>query len=109
MSGGRGDAAPRTGDHDKRVSDPEVEFDTVGSWPTPPCQIRRALSGAPLWLLSTARSNASITIIGAEGELSVHVLVDGDTEQVPVPALPEVDQRILLDGEMIWAEARWLI
>ncbi|WP_433232239.1 hypothetical protein [Actinomadura formosensis] len=87
-----------------------VQLDTAGSWDEPPQQVRRALAEAPLWLLSTATSSASITVLGSDGELTVHVRVDGvvNPEDVPVPDLPEVTQRVFTDTNSTWIEVLWL-
>ena len=86
-----------------------VQFDLVGSWPTPPLPVRRALADVSLWLLSKAVSAASVTLLGGDGELTVHVLVDGDAEPDDAPDhLPEVTHRILVEPGTTWMEVQWL-
>ncbi|GAA1022883.1 hypothetical protein Aple_100430 [Acrocarpospora pleiomorpha] len=88
-----------------------VQLEPVGSWPNPPLPVGRALAQAPMWLLSHASKAASISVIGAGGELAVHVTIDCPVrpEDVPEPDLPGVTQRVFTDTESTWIEVLWMI
>lgn len=85
-----------------------VELQVGGRWPDPPGDVRRALTDGLLVLVSTAVSWARVTVMGAEGVLTVGAVADGG--DVPV-AVPDGTEDVVVDtikeGELTWVQARW--
>jgi hypothetical protein len=84
-----------------------LEFDIVGSWPTPDLAVRRALIDAPLAVLATARTRARVTVIGIPGSLSVNVVADGTDWDTPPAVHQHVEHTVITGDDTIWIEARW--
>jgi hypothetical protein len=84
-----------------------LEFDIVGSWPTPDLPVRRALIDAPLAVLATARTRARVSVIGIPGSLSVNVVADGTDWATPPSGHEDVEHTVITGEDSIWIEARW--
>ena len=89
-----------------------IERTTAGSWLVPDLAVRRALLEGPLAVLSTARTWARVTVIGATDTVSINVVADTDMADrqdwtVPQPTHNEVEYRVITDDQGIWIEAQW--
>jgi hypothetical protein len=85
----------------------EVEGPNHGSWPTPPPEVRQALTDGPLAVLATAATYARVTVLYLSDELSVSVMADSGPVPIERSPHPSVDVTTTLEGRMLWVEARW--
>jgi hypothetical protein len=87
-----------------------VEVISQGSWPALPREVRRALTDAPMRMLSTLTGTtrpARVTVIGTRDTVSVSVLAAGDaTVQVPTES-HSVRTTAVTDESQVWVEATW--
>lgn len=84
-----------------------VDMDTRGEWPEPPLAIRRALTDGPLAALATATSWARVTVIGTPGVVSVSVVADCGSIDLPDASDTLVQVTTAEDQQIFWVEARW--
>jgi hypothetical protein len=85
-----------------------VELQVSGQWPDPPGHVRRALTDGLLVVVSTAASWVRVTVIGADGVLTVGAVADSGPVPVAVPAgTVDVVVDTIKEGELIWVQARW--
>lgn len=84
-----------------------VEFEARGSWTSPPLDVRRALTEAPVAVLSTAESSARVSVMGTPDLLSVSVVADSAPCEVPSPGDAGVQVNVIEDGPIVWVEAQW--
>jgi hypothetical protein len=84
-----------------------VDFETRGSWPPAPLDVRRALTEPILTAMSTAVSEARITIVGTPGLLSVHVVADCAATPPASPDSSPVRVTSLREGNLTWVETQW--
>ena len=84
-----------------------VEIETAGPLPQVPGPARRVITDAAITILTSARSQARITLAAVAAGIAVSFLADTGAI-VQLPAAGEgvaIEQQ--QDGGMLWAEARW--
>jgi hypothetical protein len=83
-----------------------IELISQGSWPELPLAVRRALTDAPMRVLSTAAGTARVTVVGTPGSVSVSVVAEDAT--LPEPAETEgVRTASISVDNRVWVEATW--
>jgi hypothetical protein len=75
--------------------------------PTPPPQVRRALTEPALRTLAAAASQARVTVLGSAGGVTVSVVADARPEPLPESPAEAVTVTRLVDSDRIWVEATW--
>lgn len=89
-----------------------VTVDQVGALPAVPLQVRRALTDAPAWAVSTVDTHARITVVSNVETVTVAVVGDANIDRPrsgqPVTVTHD-DVFVRVDGEggQIWVETRW--
>lgn len=85
-----------------------VELQVIGHWPDPPDEVRRTLTDGLLIVVSTAASRVRVTLVGADGHLTLGVV--GDDVEGPAdgwPASDDVVVDVITEGRLTWVQARW--
>lgn len=85
-----------------------VELQVSGTWPDPPDEIRRALTDGLLLVVSTAASRVRVTLVGADGCLTLGAV--GDDVELPADGWPpteNVAMDTIREGRLTWVQARW--
>jgi hypothetical protein len=83
----------------------EVSLARLGRLPETTPEIRRALTGPAIEVLSTAAAQARITVVGIDGTIAVSVLADAP-DFAPAPH-PGIDIATYRQGPDLWIETRW--
>ncbi|MEN3609143.1 hypothetical protein AAH979_06290 [Plantactinospora sp. ZYX-F-223] len=91
-----------------------VYLGTLGTWPTPPLAVRRALTEPALRILAAAAAQARVTVLGSSTSVTVSVLADariggsaGDAPEATAVDRSGVTVTRLVDGPKVWVEATW--
>ncbi len=97
-----------------------VNLIVQGGWPELPREVRRALTDAPMHVLSTAVGAARVTVVGStevdqRGNAVRTVAVSVLADQPGTPAVSGVEPTetsgvrttSILDGTRVWVEATW--
>ena len=85
-----------------------VDLQVSGTWPDPPDEIRRALTDGLLLVVSTAAARVRITLVGADGDLTLGAV--GDDVDLPAdgwPPIKDVLVDVISEGRLTWVQARW--
>ena len=85
-----------------------VDLQVSGTWPDPPDEIRRALTDGLLLVVSTAAARVRITLVGADGDLTLGAV--GDDVDLPADGWPptkDVLVDVISEGRLTWVQARW--
>jgi len=84
-----------------------VEIETAGPLPPVPASARRVITDAAIAILTSARSQARITLAAVAAGIAVSFVADTGA-LIPLPA---ADMGVAIehqqDGGILWAEARW--
>jgi len=83
-----------------------VDLEARGTWPDMPVPIRRALTEPILKAMSTAISEARITVVGTPGVVSVNVVADCAPVDTADNDSPVRVSSLSEDG-FTWVEAQW--
>lgn len=79
--------------------------------PTPPAQVRRALTEPAMRTLAAAASQAKVTVLGSAGGITVSVVADAPAEPLPDPPGSDSGEAVtvtqLVDSDRVWVEATW--
>ena len=78
----------------------------IGTVPSLPIAVRRALTEPLIALLACARTQARITVVARGDAVSVAVVSDAEAD-VPARHHAEVDFSYDNEGGLSWAETRW--
>lgn len=82
-----------------------VTLTSVGVLPVPPVAVRRALTEAPIEVLSGARTYARVTVVGSGAGVVLSVIADApDVALHPHPEVA-IDQH--RENGRLWIETRW--
>ncbi|MGH3790595.1 MAG: hypothetical protein ACRDRU_04290 [Pseudonocardiaceae bacterium] len=84
-----------------------VALATSGHWPSLPRDLRRALTDAPSSALATATTQARVTVVGTPAGVTVSVVADAVTAELPEPAAEGIQVSSVVDESCLWVEARW--
>ncbi|MFI9528687.1 hypothetical protein [Micromonospora rosaria] len=82
-----------------------VSLHAVGTLPVPPVAVRRALTEAPIEVLSGARTYARVTVVGSGTGVVLSVVADAP--EVVVHHHPDVVVDQHREDGRIWIETRW--
>lgn len=86
-----------------------VELQIGGHWPDPPPDVRRGLTDGLLVVVSTATGWARVTLMGADGVLTVGAVADCGDAPVTAPGTEEVVVDTIREGNLLWVQARWVM
>jgi hypothetical protein len=88
--------------------DVNIELIAVGEPPDLPLAVRRALTEAPLAVITAATTRARATVIASPDEVIVSVFADAPPD-TPIPRvdLPALRTTHDQEGEDLWVETRW--
>lgn len=84
-----------------------VTLDARGEQPDPPLEIRRALTEAPLAALTTAVSEAMVTVVATDELVAVSVISDCGSIDIPHIVSPQVRLQTITQGNKLWVETQW--
>lgn len=85
-----------------------VELQVSGRWSDPPAAVRRALTDGLVVVVSTAAGWARVTVMGADGVLTVGAVADCGDVPFPAPAgTDDVQVDAIREGSLTWVQARW--
>ncbi|MFD2767529.1 hypothetical protein [Micromonospora eburnea] len=82
-----------------------VSLNAVGVLPVPPVAVRRALTEAPIEVLSGARTYARVTVVGTDAGVVLSVIADAPDVAVHPHSEVAIDQH--RENGRIWIETRW--
>jgi signal transduction histidine kinase len=84
-----------------------VAFAEFGDRPPIPTQVRRRLTEAPLWALATARGKVRLTVVGADGTVTVSAVTGRPPDLDSFPDGDGVHTSATVDGERLWIQSSW--
>lgn len=84
-----------------------IHLATLGNVPAPPMPVRRALTEPVLTTLMAARSQARVTLFGAEDKVTMSVVADTPPQAGTEQRSGDVTVTSLADEERTWVEATW--
>ncbi|MBE1485519.1 sensor histidine kinase [Plantactinospora soyae] len=84
-----------------------VAFAELGDRPAIPTKVRRRLTEAPIWALVTARGKVRLTVVGADGAVTVSVVAACPPKADPFPEGDGVHTSTTMDGDRLWIQSSW--
>ena len=84
-----------------------VDLQIGGNWADPPGRVRRDLTEGLVVAMSTASERARVTVMGADGVLTVSVVADCRGFELTPEGSGEVVVDTVREGDMWWVQARW--
>ncbi|MBW4721344.1 hypothetical protein [Saccharothrix obliqua] len=84
-----------------------VHLETCGAGPTPPLEVRRALTEPVLEVVTTAGSRARVTVLGTPESVTVSVVADARVAGEGTDSDHGITVTRLVDGDTVWLEATW--
>jgi|tagenome__1003787_1003787.scaffolds.fasta_scaffold20899010_1 hypothetical protein len=85
-----------------------VDLVTVGHVPPIPVEVRRALTEAPIEVMTAARTRARITLLGSADEVAVSVVADCEEDRYATTGSAGVVVSSSHQDGQTWVETRWV-